>query len=114
MACNFIGQLQALLVVVSSSQALFCSALDLIFGEAKRLKKETAEEIKVCQKAKVWHGTGTCREVVAVVVALASKDAESSVMDVALHAAAACCECSNSSLACIGKFVSLFLSSSSL
>ena len=46
----------------------------------------------------MWHGTGTCREVVAVVVALASKDAESS----------------DSLLACIGKFVSLFLSSSSL
>ena len=40
---------------------------------------------------------------------MALKDARSSAADVVLHAAAASCECSNSSLACSGKLVSFFV-----
>ena len=51
---------------------------------------------------------GTGRGAIAVAVVL--KDTQISAADLVLHAAASC-ECSNLSLACSGKLVSLFLSS---
>ena len=50
----------------------------------------------------------------AIAVVMALKAARNSAVDVVLHAAAASCECSNLSLACGNKLVSLSSSSSSL
>ena len=55
-------------------------------------------------------GTGRGATCIAIAVAVVLKDTQISAADLVLHAAASC-ECSNLSLACSGKLVSLFLSS---